>query len=676
MKFIPETIRLLHGADYNPDQWLDYPEVLARDLELMKESKVNCVSMPMFAWAKLEPEEGVYDFDWLEEIINKLYDNGVYTILATPTAAKPNWMSNKYEEIRRVNRYGQRELPGRRHNHCYTSPVYREKSRAINTLLAERLASHPGVILWHLSNEYNGECFCDLCINAFRGWLKDKYGTLDKLNHEYWSAFWSHTYTDWDQIHPPFAHADSDVHALNLDWKRFVTYQTIDFMKSEIDAVRTVNPDIPVTTNLMGFYEGLNYFKFAEDLDVVSWDSYPIWHSDDDQSPQRIALHTAMAHDLMRSIKREPFLLMESTPSMTNWQAVSRLKRPDMHMLSSLQAVAHGADSVQYFQWRKSRGSSEKFHGAVVDHSGRNDDRVFLEVKVLGNRLETISELQGSQVESKVAIVFDWENRWAIKDSRGPRNSGIHYEDTVEEHYRFFREKGINVDIVDSESTLDRYSLVIAPMLYMLRDGFADKLKTFARNGGRLVGTYMTGLVNENDLVYLGDLPGEGLNEVFGIRREEIDALYDHQSNQMKMTDEKGVHYKLTELCELIHLEGAEVKAVYAEDFYAGMPVLTRHQYGQGEAYYLAARASIDFLRRFYGELVTELGIDQTMFTDLPTGVFVSERTGDKRYYFLQNFTTESHEVASTDILLDLESGEEGTTWTLKPYQCRVLVGK
>lgn len=241
-------------------------------------------------------------------------------------------------------------FPARAITTCYTSPVYREKTREMDKRLAKRFANHPGVILWHLSNEYGGECYCPLCQQAFRDWLKKKYKTLDDLNHAWWTDFWSHTYTSWDQIHAPQPNGEMNVHGLMLDWKRFVTYQTVDFMKMERDTVKEVNPDIPVTANLMGFYDGLDYFKFGPELDVVSWDNYPQWHTADNVE---IAVSSAMTHDVMRSIKHENFLLMESTPSMTNWTPISMLKRPGMHLLSSMQAVAHGSNSVQYFQFRK-----------------------------------------------------------------------------------------------------------------------------------------------------------------------------------------------------------------------------------------------------------------------------------------------------------------------------------
>ncbi|MBW7460387.1 beta-galactosidase, partial [Paenibacillus sepulcri] len=314
-------------------------------------------------------------------------------------------------------------------NHCYTSPVFREKVSIMNARLAERYSAHPAVIGWHISNEYGGECHCDYCQDAFRKWLKRKYGSLEALNQAWWTTFWSHTYTSWQQIESPAPHGETMVHGQNLDWRRFVSDQTIDFYLHEINPLKAVNPDLPCTANMMDLFDGLDYREFAKAVDVISWDAYPTWH--ESPAEDNVASWFAFNHDLFRSLKQKPFMLMESTPSQTNWQPVSKLKRPGMHRLSSLQAVAHGADTVQYFQWRKSRGSSEKFHGAVVDHVGHEHTRVFQDVASLGESLSHLSELIGTDVPAEAAILFDWDNRWAVNDAQGPRNQGIHYEETV-----------------------------------------------------------------------------------------------------------------------------------------------------------------------------------------------------------------------------------------------------
>jgi beta-galactosidase len=575
-------------------------------------------------------------------------------------------MSEKYEEIRRVNKNGQRELSGFRHNHCYTSPVYREKAAQINRRLAKEFGEHPAVILWHISNEYGGWCFCPLCAEAFRGWLRDRYGTLEKLNHEWWSHFWSHTYTAWEQIHPPFNHGETTLHALDLDWRRFVTHQTVDFMKAEIAAVREGGSKLPVTTNLMGFHDGLNYFKFAEHLDIVSWDSYPAWHDD---SPDELGTPAAaaMSHDLMRSIKREPVLLMESTPSMVNWQAQSRPKHPGMHMLSSMQAIAHGSDSVQYFQWRKSRGSFEKFHGAVVDHDCRTEHRVFADVAELGKRMDALGKVAGTKMRPDVAVIYDWENMWAIDITRGVRNAGMHYYETVFEHYRAFWDMGINVDILDMEQDISGYKMVVAPMLYMYRAGFAAKLKSFADNGGVLVGTYWSGVVNESDLCFMGGRPGDGMAEVFGLYADEIDTLYDSQSNSMSYN---GKTYKLTELCDIVRAEGAEVLAAYGADFYTGKPALTRNRFGKGTAYYLAAKAELPFLRTLYAEIAGELNLRPDIAAELPRGVTICKRRDENggTFWFVQNYLNAEASVGLSRPLKNAESGESVTALTLPPY--------
>jgi beta-galactosidase len=411
----------LHGGDYNPDQWIATPEVWDEDIRLMKLSHCNTMTVGIFSWSMLEPVEGRFTFDWLDTVMDKLADNGFFAILATPSASRPPWLSRKYPEVLRVDADRRRILHGQRHNHCYTSPLYRQKVQIINTKLAERYGRHPALLLWHLSNEYGGECHCELCQAAFRQFLRRKYqDSLDQLNQAWWNRFWGHAFTDWEQIESPSPRGQTQIHGLDLDWRRFVTLQTADFMNAELVPLRKFTPSVPVTTNFMGFYPVLDYWKLAPSLDVISWDSYPSWHGREED--WRLAAHVGFVCDLNRSLKGgRPYMLMESVPSATNWAEVCKLKRPGMHLLSSLQQVAHGSDTVQYFQWRKSRGGSEKFHGAVVDCTGGENTRVFRDVTGVGEAIEKLDGVIGASVPADVGILFDWENAWAIGLAQGPR---------------------------------------------------------------------------------------------------------------------------------------------------------------------------------------------------------------------------------------------------------------
>lgn len=669
--------KVLHGADYNPDQWLAYPEVLEEDIRLMKLSKCNLMSVGIFSWVSLEPEEGRFTFEWLDKLLQRFAENGIYALLATPSGARPAWMSAKYPEVLRVTARRARNLHGFRHNHCFTSPVYREKVAIMNRKLAERYADHPAVIGWHISNEYGGDCHCDYCQEAFRAWLKRKYKTLDSLNHAWWTTFWSHTYTDWSQIESPAPHGETQVHGHNLDWKRFVTDQTVDFCRHEIEPLREVNPSLPVTTNFMYYYEGLNYWKFKDLIDYASWDSYPTWHDEEDNVKQ--AARIAMMHDIVRSIKGKPWLLMESTPSLTNWQNVSKNKRPGMHYLSSIQAVAHGSDSVQYFQWRKSRGSSEKFHGAVVDHAGHEHTRVFNDVQVLGEALDKLDEIVGTTVEAEVAIIFDWENRWAIKDAQGPRNLGVKYETTVRQFYWPLWERGIPTDVIDMEQDFSRYKLLIAPMLYMIRPGVGERIERFVENGGTFIATYWSGIVDENDLCFLGGFPGP-LRKTLGIWSEEIDGLHDRDRNTLVMKPDNelglGGSYEIKELCDLIHVEGAETLGTYQCDFYSGRPALTVNRLGKGKAYYVAARTEPAFLDAFIGKVSEESEVFRVLNVTLPYGVTAQIRKDERNdYIFLLNFSEEEKGVQlDQSAYLDVLTGKPvAGTVVLPKYGTAIL---
>lgn len=674
MNTILKTRNILHGGDYNPEQWLSNPEILEQDIAYFRKAHINEVSLGIFSWSMLEPEEGIFRFQWLEEIIERLYQNGISVILATPSGARPKWMADKYPEVLRVDESRHRNLYGLRHNHCYTSPVYREKTRIINMELAKRFGNHPGVIAWHISNEYGGECHCELCQEEFRNWLRQRYKTIENLNHAWATTFWSHIYNDFSQIESPSWRGEPSLHGLNLDWKRFVTDRTVDFVNHEVQAIRDAGSDKPTTINMMYDFKGLNYHKFADAIDIVSWDNYPQWHKKEEYLT---AMDSGMQHDIMRSIKKSPYLLMESCPSATNWQPVSKLKKPGMLHAASMQAIAHGSDSVLYFQLRQSQGSSEKFHGAVIDHYGGDDTRVFKEVTEVGADLEKLAEITGAVTKAKVAVVFDWENRWALEDAQGPRNSGLYYKETVEKSYCAFRKLGLDVDVIDMEQELSEYAIVAAPMLYMFRDDYAERIRKFSASGGQFILTYWSGIVDETDLCFLGGTP-HGIMDVMGLRSTEIDALYDGEQNTGIPVPGNGICLENTwtcdKLCDLVRVSTAEVLAAYGQDFYQGWPALTRNSYGKGMAYYISS----DFEQGFYDEVyskIADMSGVKSPLADIPEGVEVTTRYDKEyEYVFVQNFNRHSVEITLPVEKMELLIGTYDGT--IASFETIVLKGK
>jgi len=649
MPIIKNFNKIIHGADYNPEQWLQSPEIIEKDMDFLDEANMNSLTVGVFSWATLEPEEGKFDFSFLDDIMDKLAKKGAVVVLSTPSGGRPNWLADKYPEVLRVNASRVKHIFGERHNHCYTSPIYREKVQKINTLLAERYKNHPALGVWHLSNEYGGECHCELCQQAFRNWLKVKYNDdLDELNFRWWTTFWSHKYTSWAQIVSPSPIGEVNTHGLNLDWKRFVTYQTTDFIKNEMVPLKKITPDIPVTTNFMCYYEPLDYWKIKDALDVISWDNYPEWHNEEE--PAFRASKIAMSHDINRSYLQKPYMLMESAPSSVNWKNTNKLLRPGMHELAELQAVSHGADTVQYFQFRKSRGSSEKFHAAVVDHVGHTNTRVFSEIKNLGKRLQGLSEIVDTNVNSEVAIIYDNENLWAINDAQGYQLKDKKYLDTCQKHQYSFWQSGVSIDCIDSEQDFSKYKLVVAPMLYMIKKGVAQKIEDYVKNGGTIVFTYISGVADENDLCYLGGMPAGNLKEVFGIWVEETDSLYGSDMNFAVIGDKE---YKITEYCDLLHTTTAQTLAIYKNDFYAGRPCLTKNNYGAGQAYYISFRDNGDFLNDFYSNLIDGLSIAKNINAELKHGVTAQKRGN---FIFLQNFNDDAVEIALNQAYTDYET--------------------
>lgn len=662
----PQIGGIMHGGDYNPEQWLDRPDILEEDIRMMKKAGMNCATLGVFSWSTYEPREGEFHFAWLHDIMDKLYANGIYTILATPSGARPAWLDETYPECRRVDSYGVREHHGVRHNHCMSAPVYRKKVSVIVNKLADEFGNHPGLLMWHISNEFGGECYCPHCVKRFQDYLAEKFDhDIEKLNKAWWTTFWSHTYNDFSQIEPPYRNGEFSIMGLNLEWKRFTTWNMTDYMKAEIAILKERTPQIPVTTNFMKEYDGLDYHKMQQPLDVVSWDSYPRFHNDEESFSDTMT-ENAFDHAMIRCLKKEqPFMLMESAPGLVNWHPFNKMKRPGVHRLASLQAVALGSDTVQYFQWRKGRGSFEQYHGAVVDHLGTDDTRVFREVADLGEELKKLKDLAGTVVKALVAVLYDWDSLWATDGMKGLAESTRNYIKTCRKAYRNLSALGVDVDVISSEEDYSGYSVIVAPMLYLLHPHVGERMKQFVEQGGHLIATYVTGYVDENQLNYLGGFPGDGLKDLFGVISEEIDTLYPSDRNCVHFAEmPEG---EVRDYAEVLRVaDGTNVLGTYEQDYYKGMAAVTERTCQNGSAMYIAARLDDASMQHLYARTLKKAGV--SMYK-LPYGVERHTREADgMRYVFYLNDTTGPQIVSGVEGI-DLLTGEviKGIL-TLEPY--------
>lgn len=641
MRFSNKVNKIVYGGDYNPEQWPE--EIWADDMRLLKEANIDIVTLNVFSWAALQPSEETYDFSKLDKIMEMVRDNGLQVCLATSTGAHPAWMAKKYPDILRTEFNGLKRKFGGRHNSCPNSPTYEKYSVRLAQKIAERYRDYNNIVAWHISNEFGGECYCENCEKAFRVWLKKKYQTIENVNRAWNTAFWGHTFYDWDEIVLPnllsehFEQDRSQFQGITVDYKRFNSESILECYKREYDTLKAITPDIPITTNLMGFYKPLDYKMWAKYMDVVSWDNYP----SNEDSPAQIA----MSHDLMRGINGgEPFLLMEQTPSVTNWLPYNALKRPGVMRLWSYQAVAHGSDSVMFFQMRRTVGACEKLHGAVIDHVGTNETRVFREVKALGAELKELGEQTlGAVTDAKAAIYFDWDNWWAIECSAGP-NCDLKYKDEIYNYYQALYKLNIPVDIVGPEDDLGKYQLLIAPILYMTKTGYDEKIRTFVKNGGTFVTTFFSGIADEHDLIVTGGYPGK-LRDIMGIWVEESDALPSGAENHFTY---RGKAYPAKLLCDLSHLEGAEALSVYEEDFYAQMPAITKNQFGDGRAYYVATRSNEEFYQTLMADICEECGVESLLAPQENLEVTM-RRNENGRFLLLLNHADREQETVMTE---------------------------
>ena len=643
--------KMLYGGDYNPEQWDE--AVWEEDMRMFRLAGIDCVTLDVFSWAALQSDEVTYHFERLDKIMELVRKNNLKVVMATSTAAHPAWMAKKYPEVLRTEFNGMKRKFGSRHNSCPNSPVYQKYSVALARKLAERYGTYDYIVTWHISNEYGGECYCENCEKAFRVWLKEKYGSIEALNKAWNTSFWGHTFYDWDEIVVPnlqsehFAQDRTTFQGISLDYRRFNSDSILHNYLGEYEAVKAVTPHIPVTTNLMGFYKALDYQKWAGYMDVVSWDNYP-----DPTDPPALV---AMRHDLMRGLKQgAPFMLMEQTPSVTNWQSYNLLKRPGDMRLISYQAVAHGADTVMFFQMRRSIGACEKFHGAVIDHVGTENTRVFREVSQLGEELKQLGDTTlDSRTPSKAAMLVDWDNWWALEYSAGP-SCDLKYMDELANYYTALYDNNISVDIISAQDPLDDYKVVIAPVMYMTKPGADEKIRKFVSEGGTFVTTFLSGLVDEHDLVITGGYPGK-LRDILGIWVEETDALPSYMKNSFSWNEKS---YDCGPICDIMHMENAQALACYDKDFYEGTPVLSKNEFGKGHAYYVATRAGQDFYADFLKKVLEEQGVEP-VFKPCKGVEITLRRKEETNFLFFLNHNPQETVLIAEKPGTDLLTGKE-----------------
>lgn len=666
-----QQARIWYGGDYNPDQWPE--EVWDDDVRLMKKAGVNLVSVGIFSWAKIETSEGVYDFDWLDRIINKLGEAGIAVDLASATASPPMWLTQAHPEVLWKDYRGDVCQPGARQHWRPTSPVFREYALKLCRAMAEHYKGNPYVVAWHVSNEYgchNRFDYSEDAERAFRKWCEERYGTIDAVNDAWGTAFWAQRMNDFTEIVPPRFIGDGNF--MNpgklLDFKRFSSDALKAFYVAERDALAEITPDLPLTTNFMVSAAGsvLDYDDWGREVDFVSNDHYFIpgeAHLDE------LAFSASLVDGIAR---KDPWFLMEHSTSAVNWRPVNYRKEPGQLVRDSLAHVAMGADAVCYFQWRQSKAGAEKFHSAMVPHAGE-DSAVFRDVCELGADLNMLADngLLGTKLaKSKVAVVFDYESEWASEHTATPTQK-VHHVDEPLQWFRALADHGVTADVVPVRGAWDDYEMVVLPSVYLLSEETTRRVRDYVVGGGRLVVTYYTGISDERDHVWLGGYPGS-IRDVIGVRVEEFMPMGDDfpgVPDCLGLSNGAVAH----DIADVIgSVDGtATVLETFKDDPWTGMdgaPAIVAHTFGEGRSVYVGARLGRDGIALSLPEILDSLGMAEAGGNDGRVLRVEREGANGSRFVFSFNRTHETVRVpVEGEVVVSSFAEVSGETISIKP---------
>ncbi len=666
-----------YGVDYYPEHWPE--ERWTQDAHFMQEAGFNTVRLAEFAWSRMEPRAGQYDFAWLDRAIDILARHNLDIVLGTPTASAPPWLMVAHPDIFIVWPDGVRATYGSRRTYCPTHPTYRAHAAGITQAMASHYKDHPRVIGWQIDNEFGDACYCAQCQASFQDWLRAKYGSLDALNAAWGTVFWSHEYTDWTQIPLPRLTTrtalGSDVSVVAnpsqaLDFARFVSDTYVDFQAQQLAILRAECPNHFVTHNFMGFgYDKLNYFDLAAPLDLVSWDNYPrgFWHQDGKMSPEDIAL----GHATMRGLKNRNFWVMEAQSGKSGWHVMGSAPRPGEIRLWAYQAIAHGADGIVFFRWRSCRFGAEQFWQGVLDHDGKPRRR-YHEIRQMGEELQQMgNRIAGTEVRADAALMLSYDSRFAFQIQ--PNSPAFSYSQHFRDWYAALHRRNIPAAIVSPDVDLAPFKLVVVPALYVTDKGIAARLRAYVERGGELIVTTRSGVKDHNNAVV--DLPLPGLlADLCGVEIEDLDVLPagQHRKIQFGASASAG-HGNATALCEILTLNGAEAIARYAEDYYAEKPAITVNSAGEGRVTYVGTVGDLALVEKVVMHAVEKAHINP--LAETPAGVEVTRRTRNgTELLFILNHTPEAQEFNLAGHYEDLLNNTLKTgRMSLLPYEVLIL---